>query len=83
MEHAMRLMLIAVVALAVGATAADAAPKHKRKHIRPAAPPVTYAPPGIAAWPTRPAWAAPGECFTDDGYGRFRSCSAGPNPGAR
>jgi hypothetical protein len=28
-------------------------------------------------FPTRPAWAQPGECFTDDGYGRFRSCSAG------
>ena len=28
-------------------------------------------------FPTRPAWAQPGDCFTDDGYGRFRSCSAG------
>jgi hypothetical protein len=27
-------------------------------------------------FPTRPSWAAPGECFTDDGYGRFRSCSS-------
>jgi hypothetical protein len=28
-------------------------------------------------FPTRPAWAQPVDCFTDDGYGRFRSCSAG------
>jgi hypothetical protein len=31
-----------------------------------------------AAYPSRPAWAAPWQCFTDEGYGRFRPCDAGP-----
>jgi hypothetical protein len=28
-------------------------------------------------YPNRPYGAAPGSCFTDDGGGRFRPCSAG------
>jgi hypothetical protein len=28
-------------------------------------------------YPDRPYWAAPGECFMDEGYGRWRPCSAG------
>ena len=34
-------------------------------------------------YPNRPYWAAPGECFTDDGGGRFRPCSAGGDGGGR
>jgi hypothetical protein len=25
----------------------------------------------------QPSWAAPGECFLDDGYNRYRTCSGG------
>jgi hypothetical protein len=32
-------------------------------------------------YPNRPYWAAPGECFTDDGGGRFRPCNAGDGGG--
>ncbi|MBX6426944.1 MAG: hypothetical protein IRZ09_13600 [Variibacter sp.] len=32
-------------------------------------------------YPSRPYWAAPGECFLDDGYGRFRPCSGGGDGG--
>jgi hypothetical protein len=32
-------------------------------------------------YPNRPYWAAPNECFTDDGGGRFRPCSAGGDGG--
>jgi hypothetical protein len=31
-------------------------------------------------YPSRPAWASPYECFYDEGYGRFRPCSAGDLP---
>ncbi len=34
-------------------------------------------PAGPSAWPARPYNAAPGECYIDEGYGRFSSCSAG------
>jgi hypothetical protein len=27
--------------------------------------------------PSRPVWAAPQQCFTDDGYGRFTPCEGG------
>lgn len=30
--------------------------------------------------PSRPAWASPYECYYDEGYGRFRPCSAGDLP---
>lgn len=34
-------------------------------------------------YPNRPYWANPNECFTDDGGGRFRPCSAGGDGGSR
>ena len=43
-------------------------------------------PPGevsVHGWPQRPAWASPYECYYDDGYGRYRPCSAGGDGGSR
>ncbi len=67
--------------LAVGT--ADAASKHKRHKVYrgpayayvPAAP-YGYAPGPYARTPG-PPWAQPWECFTDEGYGRYRACSSG------
>jgi hypothetical protein len=70
-------LILAVAALSfVAMSGADAAGKTKRIKV------VTSD--GVAAyWPVnpsataRPVWAAPWECYTDEGYGRYRSCSAG------
>jgi hypothetical protein len=32
-------------------------------------------------YPSRPSWAAPGECFFDEGNGRWRPCNAGGDGG--
>jgi hypothetical protein len=75
----MRPILIAVMLLSFSAGAADAATKQKRKHIRHHAPAAAYRPaPPYPVYPSRPPWAAPHQCFTDEGYGRFRPCDAGP-----
>jgi hypothetical protein len=28
-------------------------------------------------YPSKPRWAAPQQCFTDDGYGRYTPCEGG------
>jgi len=66
-------ILVAATALALAGTAAHAAPRQQTQNGAFNTAPVRLQ----GTFPTRPAWAAPGECFTDDGYGRFRSCSAG------
>jgi hypothetical protein len=67
--------LAALSFVAVGA--ADAAAKHKRHNVHRAGP-YAYVPatPSVARTPG-PPWAQPWECFTDEGYGRYRPCSAG------
>jgi len=72
-------IILAVAALVIaGAGAADAAGKHKRKWVRHHAP-AAYMPASPYAIPgPRPIWAAPGQCFTDEGYGRYWPCGAGP-----
>jgi len=79
-------LLIGAVALAFSGGAADAAhKKHKRAvlHHYPVAVGMTGAPVGAYPYATytpgpRPPWAAPWQCFTDEGYGRYRPCDAGP-----
>jgi len=69
-------LIIAAAALSFAATgAADAAGQPKRHKVARASAIVAYLP-AYAGTP-RPPWAAPWECYTDEGYGRFRSCSAG------
>lgn len=81
----MKNVLIAAIALSLTAGVANAArKKHKRivRHHYPAAVEPTAAYPYPYAGPTasgpRPPWAAPWQCFTDEGYGRYRPCDAGP-----
>ena len=71
----MTRIIIVAVALALSGTSAEAA---ARKSARPEARALQSAPVAARAYAfaNRPSWAAPGECFTDDGYGRYRSCSA-------
>jgi hypothetical protein len=48
----------------------------------PAAPAAAPAGVSVYGWPQRPAWASPYECYYDDGYGRYRPCSAGGDGGS-
>jgi hypothetical protein len=74
-----KILIAAVAALSLASvSAADA--YHNKRHKRHHAPAVAY----IQAAPTpypgpRPVWAAPGSCYTDDGYGRYRPCDASPS----
>ncbi len=70
-------LIVAVAALSfVAAGTAEAAGKPKHHKVVGADGLVAYLPaPVVSA--ARPPWAAPWECYTDEGYGRFRSCSAG------
>ena len=74
-------ILIGVVALSLtGVGTADAYYVKKRhKHHR--GPVVTYVAPAQVSPGPRPAWAPPGSCFTDEGYGRYRPCDASPSIG--
>jgi hypothetical protein len=71
-----RLDLLAAAGIALaGMSPADAAPRHKHK-VRAAV--STQAAPAVQpAFAKRPAWAAPQQCLSDDGYGRFLPCDVG------
>jgi hypothetical protein len=79
-------LLIAVTALTLAASTAQAAHKHKRHHRTlhhasvaahlPAAPADPYA--KFYNNGPKPPWAAPQQCFTEEGYGRYWPCGAGP-----
>ena len=69
-----RLALFVAVVIA-GMSPAEAAARHKHK-VRP--PAVTQRAPLMQpAVANRPVWAAPQQCLTDDGYGRFLPCDVG------
>ena len=72
-----RLVFLVAAGIAIAAMSpADAAPRHKHK-VR-AAPAVTQrAPVMYPVVANRPIWAAPQQCFTDEGYGRFVPCDVG------
>ena len=71
--------LIAAVAalsfVAIGAADAAASRSATRPSACPAYAYVPVSPYGVGT--ARPPWAQPWECFTDEGYGRYRSCSSG------
>jgi hypothetical protein len=68
-----RLVLLASAIGLCTLAPAEAAPRHKHKV--PAAPAVQSAPqPALAK---RPIWAAPQQCFSDEGYGRYVPCDVG------
>ena len=77
----MNKLLIAAIALSLTTGVANAAhKKHRTKivHRYPVVVPVVPADPYIAYYRAgpRPLWAAPWQCFTDEGYGRYRPCDA-------
>jgi hypothetical protein len=72
-------MVLAAAVLLAGIGTADAAKRHKHKRVVHRAPVEAYMPASpYPAYRSRPVWAAPWQCFTDEGYGRFRPCDAGP-----
>jgi hypothetical protein len=69
--------LLFAAAFATGLVgSADAATK-KGHHVRAGRAVAMERAPAFASANTRPAWAAPQQCFTDDGYGRFTPCEGG------
>jgi len=72
-----KMFTLLVILSVVGIDAAGAANKRKRDKPR-AIPPTLNEParPALARTPG-PPWAGPGECYTDDGYGRYVLCGAG------
>lgn len=69
--------LAALSLVAISAT--DAAARHKHHKMRHVASPSAAYVPALPrdAGTGRPPWAQPWECFTDEGYGRYRPCNAG------
>ena len=76
MHRVFFLMIATAISFGTAGTA-DAAARHKAKHhVRPAtAQPAPAYTKGAST--NRPRWAAPQQCFTDDGYGRFTPCEGG------
>ena len=81
------LLTATAISLIVPVATADAGSRHKHKHYRHHHGAV-YAPgyygPRSYGWHAPvymrtpgPPWAGPGECYTDEGYGRFTPCSMG------
>jgi hypothetical protein len=71
----LRFVVAASLAFSLGAlTTADAASKKKVRRPAPAVSGVTTP---YYARTRGPSWASPSECYTDEGYGRYHSCSAG------
>ena len=70
----LRLALIVLAVLSIASLdQADAASKRKKQKVT-RTPVVTMPARPIARAPG-PPWAAPGECYMDEGYGRYSSCS--------
>lgn len=75
-EETMHRILFAAAFATALVGSADAATK-KRQHVRVERPVAMERAPVFTPSNTRPAWAAPQQCFTDDGYGRFTPCEGG------
>ena len=71
-----RLALFVAAGIVIAAMSpAEAAARHKHKVRAPAV--AQRAPVVQPAFARRPTWAAPQQCFTDEGYGRFLPCDVG------
>ena len=77
----LKIILAAAVAVSFASLdVADAATKKKKQKVRATAPANYVVPANLYPYYARtpgPPWAAPGECFTDEGYGRYWPCGAG------
>ena len=73
-----RILVAAAAALSFAATgAADAKAKHKRYRAYYGVPYAHVPVSPYWARTPRPPWAGPGECYTDEGYGRYAACGMG------
>jgi hypothetical protein len=72
-------ILTTATAILLCCSAADAA--WKKRSYKPAVSAATTPLPQGQIYPNRPAWAPPGICFTDEGYGRFLECGMGGKGG--
>jgi hypothetical protein len=73
-----RIVIPAVAFVLVGLGTAEAAPRHKNSQGGLNSAPVRLQGPQLQqGFPTRPSWAGPNTCFTDEGYGRFSPCGSG------
>jgi hypothetical protein len=73
----LKIILAAAVAVSfAGLDVAAAASKTKKKQKVRATAPVSYVAPAHQRTPG-PPWAGPGECYTDEGYGRYSPCGDG------
>jgi hypothetical protein len=69
-----KTLIAAMIGLSLAAIGtADAAGKHKRYKVQRHGGAVMSLPAPLSG----PPWAQPWECFTDEGYGRYRPCNAG------
>ena len=82
-----KMLVAAVAALSLAGVSVANATHHGKRHkklVRYHGPAMVYVPYSPAAIPgPRPVWAAPGSCYTDEGYGRYRPCDASPSTGGR
>jgi len=73
----LRIIVAALVAFSFASfDSADAASKRKRLKVRHVAP-IAVMPALPYARRPGPPWAGPGECYYDEGYGRYSACGAG------
>jgi hypothetical protein len=70
------LLATALATALIGTVSADAATRNKH-HPRAARAVQLQHPSAYPEFPSRPRWAAPQQCFTDDGYGRYTPCEGG------
>jgi hypothetical protein len=80
-----KILIAAVAAFSLAGVGVASATHHGKRHkARHHVPVAAYVPATPMAYPgSRPVWAAPGSCWTDEGYGRYRPCDAGPSTGGR
>ena len=72
----LKIIVAAVVATSFASLdVADAASKKKKQKVRSTAPVSYFAPTNLLT--PGPPWRGPGECYTDEGYGRYSSCGDG------
>ena len=73
MHRLVLFVAIGIVIAAISSVEAATRHKHKVRH----APVAQNAPVMQPVVANRPVWAAPQQCFTNEGYGRFVPCDVG------
>ena len=77
-----RIIVAAAVAVSFASFDTADAAKRKRHKVRHLAPVAAVPAPAYRARTPGPIWAGPGECYTDEGYGRYTACGSGRDSGS-